>query len=202
MFFRGRQPEASIWRRFRSGTDGFSFAKEGEYFVAHVVANAERVVDLFHALADHLPPAIDVAIEDVRTGSAWTGEGIALPDVRDVIARLKLPLSTYGGVEFSVYTADDQLTIDHHLELHIYAVTDQWLYLLLGKGLEERELVRQRSWRLRRDELAPAPELSSAISAAADRLALPRAETWRPPRAEADDGADAASRSGGGTESE
>ena len=59
MFFRGRQPEASIWRRFRTGTDGFSFTKEGEIYIARVVANAERVVDLFHALSEQLPPAIE-----------------------------------------------------------------------------------------------------------------------------------------------
>jgi hypothetical protein len=172
MFFRGRQPEASIWRRFRSGTDGFSFEKEGDHYVAHVIANAERVVDLFHALAENLPPAVDVVIEEVRTGDTWRGEGVALPDVRDVIARLKLPLSTYAGVELAVYTSEDQLTIDHHAELYIYSRTDQWLYLLLGKGLEERESVRPRSWRLRRDELAPAPELRKALVAAAERLSL------------------------------
>ena len=47
MFFRGRQPEASIWRRFRYRADGFTFTQEDDYYTAHVVANAERVVDLF-----------------------------------------------------------------------------------------------------------------------------------------------------------
>ena len=45
MFFRGRQPETSIWRRFRTSADGFSFVKEEDYYAAHIVANAERVVD-------------------------------------------------------------------------------------------------------------------------------------------------------------
>jgi hypothetical protein len=26
MFFRGRQPETSIWKRFRTGLDGFTFS--------------------------------------------------------------------------------------------------------------------------------------------------------------------------------
>ena len=40
VFFRGKQPEQSIWRRFRSGVDGFTFVKEADYYAAHVVANA------------------------------------------------------------------------------------------------------------------------------------------------------------------
>lgn len=172
MFFRGRQPEASVWRRFRTGTDGFSFVREEGYYAAHVAANAERVVDLFHALTEHLPPAVDVALEDVRSGLAWKGENIALPDVREVIARMKAPLSTFGGVEFAVYTSEDQLTLNPNLELFIYARTDQWFYILQGKGLEERRVVPTRSWRLRRTEFAPAPDLVQAVGAAAERLAL------------------------------
>src|SRR5918994_163830 len=66
MFFRGRQPEGSVWRRFRAGTDGFSFIREEDYYAAHVTANAERVVDLFHSLTEHLPPAVDVRRRRVR----------------------------------------------------------------------------------------------------------------------------------------
>jgi len=172
MFFRGRQPEGSIWRRFRAGTDGFSFTREDEYYAAHLAANAERVVDLFHALTEHLPPAVDVALEDVRSGLAWKGENVALPDVREVIARMKSPLATFGGVEFAVYTSEDQLTLNPHLELFIYARTDQWYYILHGKGLEERRMVRTRSWKLRRAEFPPAPDLVLAVAGAAERLAL------------------------------
>ena len=82
MFFRGRQPEASIWRRFRVSADGFTFEQTDDLYTAHVVANAERVVDLFYALSEQLPPAVDIAIEDLRSGRTWSGESIALPDVR------------------------------------------------------------------------------------------------------------------------
>ena len=172
MFFRGRQPEGSVWRRFRSGTDGFSFIREEDYYAAHVAANAERVVDLFHALTEHLPPAVDVALEDVRSGLSWKGENIALPDVREVIARMKSPLSTFGGVEFAVYTSEDQLTLNPHLELFIYARTDRWLYLLEGKGLEEQKRVCTKSWKMKREDFPPAPELATAIAAAVERLGL------------------------------
>ena len=172
MFFRGRQPEATVWRRFRSGMDSFSFMTEDGVHVAHIVANAERVVDLFHALTELLPPAVDVFVEDLRSERSWSGTQIALPDIREAIARLKQPLSTYGGVELAVFTAEDQLTLTPHLELYIYSRTDQWLYVLKGKGLEEVRRVRGKSWRLTRSQFAPAPELVSALAQAAERLAL------------------------------
>ena len=163
-----------MWRRFRAGTDGFSFIREDDYYAAHVAANAERVVDLFHALTEHLPPAVDVALEDVRSGLSWKGENIALPDVREVIARMKSPLSTFGGVEFAVYTSEDQLTLNPHLELFIYSKSDRWLYLLEGRGLEEQARVRPKSWKINRQAFPAAPDLVNAVATAAERLALAR----------------------------
>lgn len=172
MFFRGRQPEASIWRRFRVSSDGFTFAQEDDHFTAHVVANAERVVDLFYTLTEELPPAVDVVIEDLRSGRAWKGEAVPLPDIRESIARLKNLLGRYGGVELSVYTGEDQLTLNPYLELYIYARTDRWLYLLEGKGLEEQGRVRTKSWKTNRQHFPAAPDLVNAVTAAAERLGL------------------------------
>ena len=172
MFFRGRNPEASVRGRFNRGSDGFTFLKEGDHYAAHVVTNAEQVVDLFHTLTEHLPPAVDVAIEDIRTRREWKGEHLALPDVREAIARLKVPLAGNGGVEISVYTPEDQLTLNGYLELFIYSRTDRWLYILEGKGLEEVKRVRTRSWKFKAEDYPPAPDLSDAVSAAAQRLAL------------------------------
>jgi len=172
MFFRGRQPETSIWKRFRAGTDGFTFVKEEDYYAAHIVANAERVADLFHVLTAQLPPAVDIAITDARTKRVWKGDNVALPDVREAIARLKVPLAQSGGVEFAVYSPDDQITLNPHLELFIYARTDSWLYVLQGKGLEEQRLVRTRSWKASRGDFPAAPDLDEALRATADRLAL------------------------------
>ena len=172
MFFRGRQPEASIWRRFRVSADGFTFEQETDIYTAHVVANAERVVDLFYALSEELPPAVDVVIEDFRSGRSWKGESVALPDVRESIARLKVLVARYGGVELAVYTAEDQLTLNPNLELFIYARTDRWLYLLEGKGLEEHTRLRSKSWKTSRQHFPSAPDLVNAVSAAAERLGL------------------------------
>lgn len=172
MFFRGRQPETSIWKRFRGAADGFTFTEEEGYFVAHLVANAERVVDLTLALLEYMPPAVDVSVQDARTGRSWMGERLPLPDVRDELARIKTLLATHGGVEIAVYTSEDQLTINTVLELFIYSRTDHWLYILRGKGLEERRLVRTRSWRLASHEYPPAPELSAAVVELASALKL------------------------------
>ena len=172
MFFRGRQPEASIWRRFRVSADGFTFEQEDDHFTAHIVANAERVVDLFYARSEHLSPAVDVVIEDLRSGRSWKGEAVALPDVRESIARLKILLARYGGAEVSVYTGDDQLSLNPYLELFIYARTDRWLYLLEGKGLEEQAVVQTKSWKTNRQHFPAAPDLVNAVTAAAERLGL------------------------------
>jgi hypothetical protein len=172
MFFRGRQPEASIWRRFRVSADGFTFEHEADLFTAHVVANAERVVDLFYNLTEQLPPAVDVVIEDLRSGRSWKGESVALPDVREAIARLKILLARYGGVELSVYTPEDQLTLNPYLELFVYARTDRWLYLLEGKGLEEQSRLSTKSWKTGRQHFPAAPDLVNAVTAAAERLGL------------------------------
>lgn len=170
--FRGRQPASSVWKRFRSGVDHFTFREDDGYFVAHLVANAERVLDLFHALAEEFPPAVNVALSDVRTGRQWEGELLALPDVRDVFTRLKLALVTYAGVEVSIFTSEDQLTLTPELELYLYARTDRWLYVLLGKGLMESDELPGVDWRLHAEDLDPSPELQDALARAVEQLGL------------------------------
>ncbi|MDB4882372.1 MAG: hypothetical protein JWL95_1138 [Gemmatimonadetes bacterium] len=174
MFFRGKQPEASIWRRFRASSDGFTFTEEEGVYTAHVVANAERVVDLFWNLSEMLSPAVDLYVDDLRSGRKWKGEALPLPDVRDTVARLKLLLARFGGVEMSVYTPEDQLALNPHLELFIYSKSDKWLYLLEGRGLEEQSRVRSKSWRIKRQGFPAAPDLVNAVATAAERLGLQR----------------------------
>jgi hypothetical protein len=172
MFFRGRHAEPSIARRFRTSGDAFAFNTADGHYIAHVVATAERSVDLYHALAEYLPPAVEVEIVDLRTDTRWRGSQLALPDVRDAVARLKTVLSTFAGVEITIYADEDQLTLDGNLDVWVYALTERWLYLLRGKGLVERDEVRGRTWRLRPSEFPAAPGLSSALTAAMERLGL------------------------------
>jgi hypothetical protein len=175
MLFRGKQPEASIWRRFRASSDGFTFTEEDGVFTAHIVANAERVVDLFWTLTDLLGPAVDLHIDDLRSGRSWHGESLPLPDVRDSMARLRLLLARYGGIQISIYTSEDQLSLNEHLELFIYSKSDKWLYLLEGRGLEEMPQVQTKSWKIKRQVFPAAPDLVNALASAAERLGLARA---------------------------
>lgn len=173
MIFRGREDQGTVWRRFRSGTDGFTFnqAPEG-YFEAHVAANAERAVDLLYVLSEHLPPAVDFTLADRRVQRSWEGTDIALPDVRDALARLKVPMATYAGVDVTIYTADDQLSLSAELDLYSFARSDRWLYLLQAKGLEHYGAVAHKPWRAQPWDRAAAPVLSSAVAVAAERLSL------------------------------
>ncbi|MEX2109517.1 MAG: hypothetical protein WD802_02820 [Gemmatimonadaceae bacterium] len=172
MLFRGKAQDTTVWKRFRSGQDGFTFTRTGDIYEAKVVANAERVVDLFFTLSELMAPAVDVYIKDMRSQTTWSGETVALPDIRDAVARLKVPLSTYGGVEVTLYTPDDQLTLTPQLELFIYSRSDRWVYLLTSMNLEERSSIEERLWGMSSWERAPAPALSDAVAAAAERLSI------------------------------
>ena len=155
--FRTKTPDSTVWKRFRSGQDGFTFTRTGDIYEAKVVANAERVVDLFYTLAELMAPAVDVYIHDARSKSTWSGQTMALPDVRDAVARLKVPLSTYGGVEITLYTPEDQLTLSAELELFIYSRSDRWMYLLTSMNLEERASLEERLWGIQSWDRVPAP---------------------------------------------
>jgi hypothetical protein len=170
--FRTKTPDSTVWKRFRSGHDGFTFTRTGDIYEAKVVANAERVVDLFYTLSELMAPAVDVYIHDARSQSSWAGQTIALPDVRDAVARLKVPLSTYGGVEVTLFTPEDQITLSPQLELFIYSRSDRWMYLLNSMNLEERASLEERLWGTQSWERAPAPALSDAVAAAAERLSI------------------------------
>jgi len=176
MIFRSRPHQATVWRRFRSGHDGFTFEESREgYFEAHVAANAERAVDLTHLLAEHLPPAVDVALTDHRSKTTWNGVDIALPDVRDAIARLKVPLATYAGVDITIFTPEDQLSLTAELDLYAFGRSDRWLYLLQALGLEQYGAVAERGWRGQPWDRSPAAALTTALVTAAERLSLTRA---------------------------
>ena len=170
--FRTKTPDSTVWKRFRSGQDGFTFTRTGDVYEAKVVANAERVVDLFYTLSELMAPAVDIHIKDERSQTTWAGQMVALPDVRDAVARLKVPLSTYGGVEITIFSPEDQLTLSAQLELFIYSRSDRWMYLLNSMNLEERASLEERLWGIESWERAPAPALSDAVAAAAERLSI------------------------------
>jgi hypothetical protein len=112
------------------------------------------------------------AVQLSFTPSLVSSNVTGAPPIGTPPSSLKVALSAYGGVEVAIYTADDQLTLTLDLELYVYARTDRWLYILQGVGLTETLTPAPESWRLRPEELGPAPELAEALAAAAERLAL------------------------------
>ncbi|HEV8411582.1 MAG TPA: hypothetical protein VGQ30_13810 [Gemmatimonadaceae bacterium] len=171
-FFKTRPVKENLSARFRPVADVFAMRREGDVYVAEVRASPERAVELFHELSEMMPEVVDLALDCVRTGRNYVGEGLHLSEVTDTIARMKVALAASGGVELSVYTAEEQLCLSPMLELWIYAKSDRWLYLLLGRGLEERATLPAREWRIRAAEFSGAPELVDAVTAAAERLTL------------------------------
>ena len=174
MFIRGPQPESIIWQHFRRVTDGFAFGERHGLFEAQLVPNADRAVELFVALLEHLAPAVDVHMEDWRSGRAWFGEALAYGDVREAVGRSKQVLSSQAGAEITVTSGPEQLTLNANLELFAYATTDRWLYVLHGKGLQRVRSLRRRSWRLQRGEFSGAPSAELALQSIAERLGLDR----------------------------
>jgi len=170
--FRHRTPSVSVAARFSDSGAVFRSAKEGDLYVTNIAATMERSVDLLHSLAEHLPQVVDLSIECVRSGRRFVGQGLSLPEVRETIARLKVPLVQSGGVELTVYTAEDQLALSPMLDLWVYSKSDRWVYLMVGEGLEEVAVIEPRSWHVARNEFAGAPELVGAIEKTAERLTL------------------------------
>jgi hypothetical protein len=158
--------------RFRSSADWFVSTVLGGIVTVRVGATGERAVDLVHALAAHLPEEIRVSVEYLRDKQAWTSERVSRTDARDVLARLKLLLSSYGGVEFVLYTADDQLTLTPELDVVIYSRGKSWLRHLWRMGLEARDTLPPAAWRPNRHAMMPAAELREAIDNAVRRLGL------------------------------
>ncbi|MEP6764485.1 MAG: hypothetical protein ABJB66_09255 [Gemmatimonadaceae bacterium] len=158
--------------RFRSGADWFVATDQPDLQVLRLGANSERAIDLFHGLIGGLPDTVDFSMESLRDRLAWKGIDCNRSAVREVIARLKLLLASYGGVEIAAYSADDQLTLTPELEIFIYSRTHRWRSKLLAMGLDERTATPAAVWRPTRQQLKAAPELSDSLASAAQRLGL------------------------------
>lgn len=158
--------------RFHPAGDWFVHVVEQEIHRVVIGTNAERVLDTLHTLCLHLDPAVDIVMRDQRTGQQWEGHLLPLPEVREAVGRLRLPLASYGGVELSLFTGDDQLSLTPELLLVIYARTDRWTFLLEEIGFVARAMIPPPTWRLADGALRPAPALREALEAIASRLGL------------------------------
>jgi len=170
--FKPRPAAADPTRRFRPDSEHFSLRKERDLHVAEVRVEADRAVDLFYELTQQMPALVDLSLDCLRTGRRYLGEGLSLAEVTETIARLKVPLVASGGVELCVYTSEEQLCLSPMLDLWIFAKSDRWLYLLLGRGLEATDDLPARGWIVKPEEFTGAPELVDAVTSTAERLTL------------------------------
>lgn len=166
------EPSSLRVPRFRPVPDWFVASRRGGVHELFAWSNAERIVNVLHALSAHLDPAVDLVLASSRDAQSWRGELLPLPDVRDALGRLQSPIASYGGVELSIYSPDDQLTLTESLGLVIYARSDRWVYLLEGMGFEERAEAPPPSWEATGTPLGEAPELERAIALVVEQLDL------------------------------
>ena len=101
VFIRGPHPEASIWRHFRGEGDGFTFGEREGVSEAMVMANADRIVELFLALAEFTGPPFEVAdpLADPLGAGGLESLGGALQPVQ---CRLALGAVAAGGAPHRV----------------------------------------------------------------------------------------------------
>lgn len=172
LFVRSRDRTAEVWHRFVVPSEGFVVGDLSGLFAARVVANADRALVLFSALAAHLARQVEVAVEDVRSGQNWRGSGIDRDAVREAALRAAVTLSVVAGVELAVWDDQAQVTLSPHLEVHVYARSERWYYFLRGLDLERFDEIPPRSWRLDRAAFPSAPALSAALRHLTDDLHL------------------------------
>jgi hypothetical protein len=172
MFIRGRERIAVIWRRFQVPMEGFVVAEHRGIFEARIVANADRLLDLFLDLSRHLGPRISVHVEDVRANRRWAGDAVPLDDARSEVRRIRTTLAAHAGIECAFSDHSDQVTLSPQLELFVYGVTERWYYFLRDLGLPRYRSLSLKSWRPERNEFPPAPAAGSAARELATRLGL------------------------------
>lgn len=169
-----------------TGEVAVRFQRDGEWYVAgnrgalnmwRVHANSERAVDLLHRLSAHLDPVVDVVVDDERDAEQWEGALRFLPDVREAIGRLRWPLASYGGVEITLVTPDDQLSLMPSLELFIYSRHETWASRLEAEGVRARSSAPAPVWSPMDVPPRDAPELREALLTLAERLELNMSNT-------------------------
>ncbi|MBC8086565.1 MAG: hypothetical protein H7Z40_04825 [Phycisphaerae bacterium] len=170
------QESTNISQRFRSAADWFTSTEQGGIHTFHIGATSERAVDLMHVLSAHFPERAKVAVTSWRDRKSWCSDDCARGDIRDILARLKLLLAGYGGVEISVFNDADQLTLTPELQLIVYSRSDVWRERLLKMGLERRKAPPIAVWCPSRTDLRAAPELTDSLALSVRRLELKAVE--------------------------
>ena len=166
------QDLTNISQRFRSAADWFTTGENEGIHTFHIGAPSERAVDLMHALSAQLPERAKVSFTSLRGRKSWRSNDCSRNDFREVLARLKLLLAGYGGVEIAIYNSEHQLTLTPELQLVIYSRSNAWRDRLLKMGLELKKKPPTAVWCPPRNNLRNAPELIDSIALAVRRLEL------------------------------
>lgn len=163
---------ADYSQRFRSAADWFTTSAKGGIHTFHIGAPSERAVDLMHALSAHFPERARVFVSSLRDRKSWRAADSSRAEFRDALARLKLLLAGYGGVEIVIYNHEDQLTLTPELQLVIYSRSGVWRERLVKMGLELRKKPPTAVWCPPRKNLRSAPELVDSVAHTVKRLGL------------------------------
>lgn len=158
--------------RFRRITDWFTVHRTASMLTLQVRANSERIVDLMHVLTGRLDSVVDVYVDHLRDGRSWHGPMRFLPEVREAIGRLRWPLAAYGGVELSLVTPSDQLTVTPALSIVIYSRRPAWPTWLEAEGLVQCAAFPPSVWTPVIGGPDTATDLAMALGAVATRLDL------------------------------
>ncbi len=171
-FFREPVPEVSVWRRFRDTTDVYAVMRRDGLIGTRVIGNAGAMVELFLSLVPEFADIFALTVDDWRSDVVSRADAVTQDALLDAVYPLRVPLASAGGVEFTLESVGEQLTLSAHLELVTWSRTDRWLYLLDRQGLQERPQVRGRLWRPARGAFASAGTLTAGVRTLVEQLAL------------------------------
>jgi hypothetical protein len=163
---------SDVAQRFHRDTDWFVVSRQGAYDVYRAHANSERAVELFLRWSAELDPIIALYVDHPRDGRRWHAAARFLPDVREALGRLRWPLAAFGGLEITLVSEHEQMTLMSCLDVVIYSTRDRWRALALSEGLTERDAVPPPIVDPARVPWSAAAELSDALAVAVERLSL------------------------------
>ncbi|HYW51256.1 MAG TPA: hypothetical protein VE861_11650 [Gemmatimonadaceae bacterium] len=171
-FFREPVPEVSVWRRFRDASDTYMVLRRDALVGTRALGNAEAMVELFIELVPEFVNIFTLTVDDWRNEAVYRAEGVTQAALLDAFYALRVPLIGAGGVEFTLESPTDQLSLSAHLEVVTWSRTDHWLYLHDRAGLRERPRLRGRLWRPDRGAFPPASGLTAGLRTFVRSLAL------------------------------
>jgi hypothetical protein len=172
MLFRDAQPEASVRQRFEPHVDAFAVERAGGMTSIRVLASAAHATDHLLALLDAMPEALRVSVRETATGAVLAASACRRDDVVAALRESAPAVARFGGIELTVASGDDELSLSADVELVIRARTDRWVYLLEGRGAEQHDVLPAPAWRMPAEAFPEAAERRAALGALAAQLGL------------------------------